>query len=121
MRPFDPVRQMQGDVDHVFSRILDALFYAAGTTWMSRMDLSSSPSQTLADTFAQTEIYGGTKFAIGREFGRVAPRAESKTPSMELPEDLVEEVNAALVPVARAFDEYNNAVLDYLVGQAVEI
>ena len=36
-------------------------------------------------------------------------------------QDLVEEVNAALVPVARAFDEYNNAVLDYLVGQAVEI
>lgn len=121
LRPYDPVVAMRRDVSYVFDLIISALWYSAGTTWMSRMDLASAPSQVLADTFAQTEIYGGTKFEIGHEFGRTLPRSESKRPPLELPEPLVREVNAALVPVARAFDDYNNAVLDYLVGRLTDI
>jgi len=117
---FDPVREMRAAVTRTFSHLLKALWYGAGTTWMSRADVASDYSQIIADTFPQTEIYGGVKLAIGRDFGRLAPKKVTR-PGVELPPELVEEVNAALVPVARALDTYNNLILDSLVGRLVSL
>jgi len=117
---FDPVKEMRTDVIRTFSHLLKALWYGAGTTWMSRADVASDYTQVIADTFPQTEIYGGVKLAIGRDFGRLAPKKVAR-PGVELPPELVEEVNAALVPVARALDTYNNFILDNLVGRLVSL
>lgn len=118
---FNAVKVLRADVRNVFMRLLQALWYGAGTTWMSRMDIASDAGQVLADTFPQTEIYGGAKLEVGRNFGRTRPKVESIHPGVELPSALAEEVNVALVPVARAMDDYNNVVLDNLVGELVSI
>jgi len=122
-------KQLTRDVAGVFGRIKEALIYGSGTTWISRQGLASDVSQVIAETMPQTEMYSGTKFLVPDAIGRVGPSdstfrttyATAGNKDVPIPPDLREEVQAAMRSVELAFDAYNNASLDALVGKVTRI
>jgi hypothetical protein len=130
MLPWDEqCKQLTRDVASVLANIREALIYGSGTTWISRQGIAGDSGQVMADTMPQTEIYGGTKFLVPAVIGRSGPsdRVFSTThltvgnKDVPIPPDIHEEVQAAMRPVELAFDAYNTAVLDSLVGKLTRI
>lgn len=122
-------QQLTRDVGNVLSRIREALIYGSGTTWISRQGIANDVSQVTAETLVQTELYRGTKFLVPAVIGRIGPSdAVFRTThftrggkDVPIPPDLREEVQSAMRSVELAFDEYNTAVLDSLVGKVTSI
>jgi hypothetical protein len=114
------------DMGVTLYRIREALIYGSGTTWISRQGIAADVSQVMAETMPQTEMYGGTKFLVPEVIGRMYAegdivRGRVPTKDVPIPPDIREEVQAVMRPVELAFDAYNNAVLDSLVGQKTRI
>jgi len=122
-------KQLTRDVAGVFGRIKEALIYGSGTTWISRQEIAADYGQVMAETMPQTEMYGGTKFLVPAVIGRGGPNDRrfdethltAGNKDVPIPPDLREEVQAAMRPVELAFDAYNTAVLDSLVGKVTRI